>query len=148
MKISMKYTIIMIAVLTLISGISTYFLTNGTVNAQEKESDKLLVVWTSADKEVAIKMVYMYTLNAKKQGWFDEVRFLVWGPSSKLLSEDAELQEYLGKMKDAGVELLACSACANMYGVADKLRGLGIEVKGMGTPLTEMLKADWKTVTF
>ena len=47
-------------------------------NAQESsgmEKSKLLVVWTSGDKEVAEKMVYMYTYNAKKQGWFDEVRF-------------------------------------------------------------------------
>ena len=59
------------------------------LNAQEKkagEQSKLLVVWTSGDKDVAMKKVYMYTYNAKKQGWFDRVRFVVWGPSSKLLA--------------------------------------------------------------
>ncbi len=29
--------------------------------------DKLVVVWTSGDKEVALKMVFMYTFNAKCQ---------------------------------------------------------------------------------
>jgi len=119
--------------------------------AQEKSADgqsKLLVVWTSGDKEVAMKMVYMYTFNAKKQGWFDEVRFLIWGPSVKLLIEDAELQEYLKKMHDAGVELQACIACSNMYGATDKLREFGVEVKGMGKPLTDMLKSGWTTLTF
>ncbi|MFC1528790.1 DsrE family protein [Candidatus Latescibacterota bacterium] len=123
----------------------------GTLNAREEkagEPSKLLVVWTSGDKDVAIKMVYMYTYNAKKQGWFDRVRFVVWGPSSKLLAEDKELQDYLQKMKDAGVEIQACIACANMYGVTDKLKKLGIEVKGMGVPLTEMLKTGWITMTF
>ncbi|MBT4485830.1 MAG: DsrE family protein [Candidatus Latescibacteria bacterium] len=121
------------------------------LNAQEKKAEepsKLLVVWTSGDKDVAIKMVYMYTYNAKKQGWFDRVRFVVWGPSSKLLAEDKELQDYLKKMKNAGVEIQACIACANMYGVTERLRELGIEVKGMGVPLTEMLKTGWTTMTF
>ena len=28
--------------------------------------DKLMVLWTSGDRDVALKMVFMYTLNAKK----------------------------------------------------------------------------------
>ena len=141
-----SYPLVMI-----IAAFVTIRLISSNSNAQENStSDKsrLCVVWTSGDKEVAIKMVYMYTLNAKRQGWFDDVRFVIWGPSSKLLSEDKELQDYLGKMKDAGVELQACIACANMYGVTEKLRSLGVEVKGMGRPLSEMLKSDWNTVTF
>jgi hypothetical protein len=93
-------------------------------------------------------MVYMYTFNAKKNGWWDEVRFLVWGPSSKLLSEDTELQDYIKRMKEEGIELLACKACADSYGVSEKLEEMGIEVKYMGEPLTEMLKSDWTTITF
>ncbi len=114
----------------------------------EKPS-KLLVVWTSGDREVALKMVFMYTFNAKKRGWWEEIRFLIWGPSSKLLSEDAELQKGIKEMKEAGVEVVACKACADLYGVSDKLEALGIEVKYMGVPLTEMLKSDgWTTITF
>jgi len=125
---------------------------SGTIHAgalqTEAEPSKLLVVWTSGDRDVALKMVYMYTYNAKKNGWWDEIRFLVWGPSSKLLSEDAELQDYIKKMREEGVELLACKACSDSYGVSEKLEALGIEVKYMGVPLTEMLKSDWVTVTF
>jgi hypothetical protein len=124
----------------------------GTVYAStlqtEAEPSKLLVVWTSGDREVALKMVYMYTYNAKRNGWWDEIRFLVWGPSSKLLAEDAELQDYIKKMSEEGVELLACKACSDSYGVSEKLEELGVEVKYMGVPLTDMLKSDWKTVTF
>ena len=119
-------------------------------HAQEKQEEpsKLLVIWTSGDKEVAMKMVYMYTYNAKKNEWWKEVRFLIWGPSSKLLSEDSELQDYIKRMKDVGVELFACKACSDMYGVSGKLEQLGIDVKYMGQPLTEMLKTGWTTITF
>ncbi len=120
----------------------------GNISAQGDAPSKLAVVWTSADKEVAIKMVYMYTFNAKRQGWFDTVQFIIWGPSSKLLSEDTELQDYLAKMKDAGVVITACKACSDMYGVSDKLTELGVDVKYMGKPLSDILKSDWKVLTF
>ncbi|MFC1500439.1 DsrE family protein [Candidatus Zixiibacteriota bacterium] len=115
---------------------------------QETETTKLGIVWTSGDRDVALKMVFMYTFNAKRSGWFDEVRLVVWGPSSKLLSEDEELQEYVGRMAEVGVVLEACKACADMYGVADSLTELGIDVKYMGQPLTAMLQGDWKVMTF
>jgi len=109
---------------------------------------KLMVLWTSGDREVALKMVFMYTFNAKKRGWWDQIRFVVWGPSSKLLSEDKELQKGIKDMMDAGVEVQACKACADQYGVSDKLTALGIEVKYMGVPLTDMLKGGWASLTF
>ncbi len=113
-----------------------------------KKPSKLLIVWTSGDREVALKMVFMYTFNAKKRGWWDEIRLLIWGPSSRLLAADKELQQEIGKMKEAGVELLACKACSDLYEVSADLEQLGIEVKYMGVPLTEMLQGDWTTITF
>ena len=110
---------------------------------------KLAVLWTSGDRDVALKMVFMYTFYAKERGWWQDIQLIVWGPSSKLLSEDKELQDYIKKMKDKGVEIVACKACADSYGVSGKLEDLGIEVKYMGMPLTELLKSEkWKVVTF
>ncbi|MFC2076665.1 DsrE family protein [candidate division KSB1 bacterium] len=111
-------------------------------------SDNLVVVWTSDDRDVAERMVFMYSNAAKNNGWWGRVRLVVWGPSSKLLAEDKGLQDYLKKMQTAGVEVQACIVCADMYGVTDKLRSLDIEVKGMGKPLTDMLKNGWTCLTF
>ncbi len=119
---------------------------NTTMN--QSETSRLAVLWTSGEPDVADKVCFMYTLNAKKQGWFDEVVLIVWGPSAKLLSENQHLQEYIQKMQDAGVRVEACQACANMYGVADKLRKMKIDVKGMGVPLSDYLKSGWKVLTF
>lgn len=113
----------------------------------QADSDKLVVVWTSGDKEVAVKMVYMYTYNAKKNGWWKDITFVIWGPSSKLLSEDPDLQDYLNKMKEEGIVVEACKACADMYGVSDKLSELGIDVKYMGTTLTDYIKKE-HVITF
>jgi hypothetical protein len=111
-------------------------------------SDSLVVVWTSGDREVARKMVFMYTKNSRLRDWWGRVRLLVWGPSARLLAVDLELQEELVELKAAGVELVACKACADLYGVTDQLRALGIEVMFMGQPLTEMLKSGWTCLTF
>ncbi len=110
--------------------------------------DKLVVLWTSGDPEVAEKVCFMYTHNAKLQGWFDDVTLVVWGPSSKLLSENADLQKSVQAMIEAGIKVEACISCANMYGVVQELRDIGIDVKGMGVPLTDYLKSDAKILNF
>jgi hypothetical protein len=112
------------------------------------KQEKLFVMWSSGDKEVATKMVFMYTFNAKRRGWWNDISLIVWGPSAKLVSEDKELQAKIKEMKEAGVELLACKACSDSYGVSDTLEQLGIEVKYMGEPLTQLLKEDHKIITF
>ena len=109
---------------------------------------RLAVLWTSGDPEVATRVAFMYTLNAKRQGWFDEVTLVVWGPSAQLLSRHSGLQGAVKEMADEGVEIMACKACADSYGVSEALEALGIQVKYMGGPLTEMLKGDWKVITF
>jgi len=90
----------------------------------------------------------IYTLNSKLKGWWEDVRFVVWGPSAKLLSVDVELQEYLQKMRDAGVTLEACKKCSDLFGVSAKLEDLGIDVKYMGVPLTTYLKEGRNIITF
>jgi hypothetical protein len=116
-------------------------------NQMEDNSNKLAVLWTSDDPNLAEKMAFMYTYNAKKQGWFDEVVLIIWGPSAKLTAENTMIQEYIKKMQEAGVKTEACLYCAKMYGVDEKLAELDIDVKGMGIPLSNYLKDGWKTLS-
>lgn len=113
-----------------------------------QEPEELYVIWTSRDREVALKMVFMYTGNSKLKGWWKDVHLIVWGPSTKLLAEDFELQEYVMGMRHNGVDIVACKACSDSYGVTEKLEALGLEVKYMGPPLTELLKAGKTLITF
>lgn len=114
--------------------------------SDRKES--LVVLWTSGDREVALKMVFMYTLNAKLKGWWEEIYLIVWGPSAKLLSEDKELQDRIAKMKDAGIVLEACKTCADQYEVSENLKKMEIDVKYMGVPLTTYIKEGRYIITF
>ncbi len=112
------------------------------------KNEKLAILWTSGDIEVAEKMVYMYTLSAKKQNWWKDIVFIIWGPSAKLLSESKSLQDQIKEFMAIDIKVKACKACADEYGVSEKLSNLGIDVKYMGEPLTDYIKGDYKTVTF
>ena len=121
----------------------------GAQGTVDREPTRLAIVWTSGDPDVAHKMALMYVHAAQKRGWFDENLVIVWGPSARLLSEDQGLQAKVKSMMDDGVTFQACQACADMYGVTPKLRELGVDVKYMGEPLTNLLQDDgWKVMTF
>ena len=113
-----------------------------------QEPDELYVLWTSGDREVALKMVFMYTLNSRLKEWWPRVNLIVWGPSAKLLTGDAELQDKVQAMLHVGVTVVACKACADSYGVSAALEALGVEVKYMGQPLTKLLKERQTLITF
>ncbi len=110
--------------------------------------DHLAVIWSSGDPAVAHKACLMYTHGAKRQSWFAEVRLIVWGPSADLLAQDTKLQAKIRAMIRDGICVEACKACADSYGVSEQLEALGVEVKYMGAPLTEMLKDGWRTLCF
>lgn len=110
--------------------------------------DTLVVIWSSADKEVARNMAFMYTYNAKKKGWWENVIFIIWGPSAKLLAEDTQLQHLLKNMKDMGITLEACKSCSDDYGVSEDLEKMSVDVKYMGVPLTDYLKQGMRVLTF
>ncbi|MBS3792890.1 DsrE family protein [Candidatus Bipolaricaulota bacterium] len=85
-------------------------------------------------------MIFMYLLSAKREDWWEEVTLIVWGPSAKLLAEDEELQDRLAKLGKEGVVLEACKSCAEIYGVADDLEELGVDVYYIGEQLTDYIK--------
>ncbi len=121
---------------------------NASAQLPENESDHLVIVWTGDDPYQAERMVFMYAHAAKTAEWFKEVTLIIWGPSAKLTVENLKVQEKLKAMQEDGVEIKACIACANMYGIAEDLKALGFEVDGMGKPLSDYLKSDAKVLTF
>lgn len=143
----MKYKNILMAVcLALLAGMFS-----GNLNAEDSKNtpDKLAVLWTSGDPDIANRVAFMYTHNAKKVGWFREVTLIIWGPSQRLLLYDKSLQEKVKAMQNDGVVVEACIACAMGYGIVEDLKKLGITVRGMGEPLSNYLKQpDWKVLTF
>ena len=114
----------------------------------DSNANKLVMVWSSDDPMVAKRVSLMYSHSAKRNNWFQEVTLVIWGPSAKLIAHDKELQQKIEQMKRDGVIVKACIACANEYGVSQKLEELGYDVMPMGIPLTNYLKNGYKILTF
>ncbi len=142
------FNVVAIRVLVLTTLLVAIFQTNMNAQEMDKENDKLAVLWVSGDRDVAEKSCLMYTHAAKRNGWFDEVVLIIWGSSSRLLAEDKALQGMINAMQKDGVIIEACSACANMLGVTEELKEMGIDVKGMGVPLTNYLKQGYHVLTY
>jgi len=100
---------------------------------------RLLVLWTSGDKETAVNMVLMYTINARRRGWWDEVVLLIWGASQRLVAEDSDIQELLSAARDAGVRPIACLGCAQNLNLVAGLQRQNVEVFPTGQFLTDWL---------
>ena len=107
----------------------------------------LYVLWTNDNPITAEKMVFMYVINSLIHGWWEKVTLIVWGAPTKLVSEDADIQNKIKEALEAGVHVTACKACADQLGVTKTLKQLGIEVKYWGMPLTEILKNGEHLVT-
>jgi len=107
----------------------------------------LYLLWTNDNRITAEKMVFMYTINSLKHGWWEKVTLIIWGAPAKLVSEDANIQKKVQEALDVGVHITACKACADQLGVTEALEKLKIEVKYWGAPLTEILKSGEKLLT-
>jgi hypothetical protein len=127
---------------------TTFYLHSVYGQETVQQNSRLAVIWTSGDPDVAHRVCFMYTDNARKQKWFDEVTLIVWGPSARLLAGDKDLQGKIRGMLDDGVKIQACLACTDSYGVTEPLRKMGIEVRYMGMPLTDLIKQGWHILTF
>lgn len=120
-----------------------------SVTHAQSEPTRLAMVWTSGDPDVAHRMALMFSHASKQAKWYDEVTVIVWGPSQRLLVGDKDLQAKIAKMREDGVIVRACIACANSYGIVEDLRALGLPVEPMGKPLADMMQSDeWDVLTF
>ncbi len=108
---------------------------------------KLKILWTNADPITAHTMVFMYAVNAINHNWWDDIEVMIWGSTAKLVVEDVSIQERINLAKRAGVSVVACIACARELGIVSELSALGIELRGLGQPLTDILKNDEKLLT-
>ena len=102
--------------------------------------EKLNILWTNGDIGTFDKMVAMYARNSLLNGWWDAVTLIIWGSPVKLAAESELVQLKIRELIQVGVKVSACKACADQYGVAEKLESMGVEVIRWGPPLTEILK--------
>lgn len=109
--------------------------------------NKLNILWTNDNVLTAEHMLFMYSYNAKKREWWDEINIIVWGATAKLVAENEKIQELVKQSQSEGVTFQACKACAQEFDAVEKLEDIGMEVIFMGTPLTDIIKGNEHLIT-
>ena len=142
----MKHNTLIVVVL-IVTLVTCVFTNHVEAQSEKRANEKLVIVWSSADRDVALNMVFMYVTASKQLKMWDDITLVVWGPSAKLLAEDEMLQIHLKNMIDLGVVVKACKMCSDSYGVSHKLEKLGIIVKYM-QELTDYIKEGRNILTF
>ena len=112
-----------------------------------KEKTDLYILWTNANPLTAEKMVFIYAVNSKLKGWWDNVTIIIWGATAKLVGEDLKIQNLIKEALEIGVNVTACKACVDQLGMTDLFEDLNIEVIYWGEPLTKILKNQETLIT-
>ena len=109
-------------------------------------SSKLLVIIASGDKEKALAGM-MYARNVIKYGWLDNVKVVFFGPSEKLVADDAEVGNKAKEIA-AMTKCFACKAISEPDGVSENLAEIGIEVDYIGDVISNLIKEDYAPVVW
>ncbi len=110
--------------------------------------NKVFLILSSADSVVHRELSFPYSFNSKTKGWMDQVRVILWGPTEKLILEDLEFQEEIRMLLDEGIEVYACKSCSDHFEVSKQLEEIGIDVRYVGSFVSDMLKEGWHQLTF
>ncbi len=111
-------------------------------------ASKVLVIISSADREVALEVGLPYPLNAAKNQWLDEVKVVFFGPSEKLAGSDMEVQLKIKELQEHGVEVMACKYCSDRMDISKLLEKQGIKVIYVGPVISQLIKDGWATLSF
>ncbi len=108
----------------------------------------IVIVWTSDNKDTAIKTALDYASNSINKGWWGHVTLAIWGPSVKLLADDKQIQKTIVKLAVNGVMILVSHSSAESYGVTSAMNRLKLETGEIGELVTDYIKNGWRIVTF
>ena len=111
------------------------------------ENTHLYILWTNDNIITAEKMVFMYAINSKRNGWWEDVTLVVWGATAQLVAENKRAQALIAEALENGIYITACKACSDQLGVSEALEAQGIDVQYLGIALTNVLKNNEKLLT-
>jgi len=104
---------------------------------------KVLIWLASGDRDKLLPGL-LWGVNAKRNGWMDEVRFVVFGDSEKLLMEDSELFSMVQEVHGSTF----CRHVAEREGNVEMLEEMGADLVYVGKPIADAIKQGFTILTF
>lgn len=103
-----------------------------------------ILIWLASSEREKLKPAIVYGINARKYGWLDDVKFVVFGESEKLLLEDNELFNLINDNENTAY----CKFVSEEFGITDKLEKKGANVIYVGEYISNLIKNGYQVMTF
>ena len=103
-----------------------------------------VLIWLASGETDKLMPGIIWGTNARKYGWVDDVRFVVFGESERALLD----HEALFEMLQTTVEPSYCKYVATSQQVADALQAKGARVEYVGEPIAEMIRDGYQVLVF
>lgn len=104
---------------------------------------KVLIWLTSGDRSKLMPGL-LWGLNAKRRGWVDEVRVIVFGDSERTVMKDDELFGMVQEIEGT----LFCRHVAEKDGTVEQLEQRGANVVYVGEPIAKAIAEGFTVLTF
>ena len=112
-------------------------------------ANKLFFVVATGDKDVILETALFYPLTVAKEGWMEEVKVILFGPSQKVAAVDEHVQKRMKRLQEeGGIEILACKYCSDKWGISEKMEELGITNVYVSPIIAKWLKEGWASLSF
>ncbi|NNJ91225.1 MAG: hypothetical protein HKP55_06095 [Gammaproteobacteria bacterium] len=103
-----------------------------------------VLIWLVSGDRAKLEPGILWGVNATNSGWVDEVRFVVFGESQKLLLEDQDLFEMVNEIQPS----MFCLHLAESQNIKKDLEEKGANLIDVGEPIAEAIKEGFQVITF
>ncbi len=103
-----------------------------------------VLIWLASGDRSKLMPGLLWGLNAKRLGWVDTVKVVVFGESEKLLKDDDELYSLVHEIEGTTF----CKKVAEKEGMLEELEKKGAKVVYVGEPIAEAIKDGYTVLTF
>jgi len=103
-----------------------------------KMSDKALVIIATGETEKALTGL-MWSTNALRFGWMEDVRVIFFGPAQNLALENDQVKEMAQGLAEAEKPIF-CKFISDRDGNSEQLEQMGMEVQYVGKIIADFIK--------
>lgn len=107
---------------------------------------KLLVLISTAEKEKALTGL-LYSLNALKRNWYEDVKVYFMGPIEKLITQDQDIQEQMKALFEFKPPV-ACKFVSEKENITEELEALGYQLEYIGQSMTDDINNGYIPMVF
>ena len=109
-------------------------------------ASKVMVIVSTAEKQKALTLL-MYSVNAHKNKWLDDIKVIFFGPFENLMCEDEEVAQAASRLLDYQTPI-ACKFLSDRDGISDKLGELGVNVDNVGPLISGYIDEGYTPLVF